>query len=602
VWGSAPKETRIYVDGVEIPALYHGSGLRSVMSSDLVSSIDLVPGAFGAEYGRGLGGLVRVETRALRKDGVHGFVGADTLDASALVTAALTERVRAGVAGRVSYLDRLLAATSAPDIGDFFPIPRYSDYQAKITADLRKRESVDVVFLGSRDDLTRTVPSLDPARVKTERTRDRFHRLYARYARYDEDGGAATITPFLGYDESALATSFGGAPTRLDVDAWKYGVRATYRARIADRVTGHAGLDTLGAATKLGRAGSLTLPPREGDVTVFGQPPGDEVNADTWSTHILNLAPYVAADVALGPFTVTPGVRFEMFLVDGDRQTPRVGLTPPVGYSRLEGAVDPRLAVRWQATPRLAFTASGGAYHQAPEPEDLSAVFGTPALGLARATHASFGESLRVTDTLTAEMTGFYKTLDDLVVRSQLASPKLARVLVQNGEGRSYGVQFLLRQELWRGFFGWLSYTISRSERRYVEERWRLFDFDQPHVLAVVASQEVGRWTFGARFRYASGAPRTPVTGAFFDARGDQFQPMFGEHNTIRIAPFYQLDLKIERVFPLGETTKLVAFVDVQNVTAHENEEEIVYSPNFRRRDAITGLPTIAVVGGRLEF
>src|SRR5262249_43445024 len=28
VWGSAPKDTRVYVDGVDLPALYHGSGLR----------------------------------------------------------------------------------------------------------------------------------------------------------------------------------------------------------------------------------------------------------------------------------------------------------------------------------------------------------------------------------------------------------------------------------------------------------------------------------------------------------------------------------------------------------------------------------------------
>src|SRR5204863_8674955 len=61
VWGSSPQETRVVVDGVEIPALYHVGGLRSTVNADLVKSIDLSPGAYGAEYGRGLGGLVRVE-------------------------------------------------------------------------------------------------------------------------------------------------------------------------------------------------------------------------------------------------------------------------------------------------------------------------------------------------------------------------------------------------------------------------------------------------------------------------------------------------------------------------------------------------------------
>ncbi len=59
VWGSAPNETKVNVDGVEIPALYHVGGFRSTINSDLVRSIDLSPGSYGAEYGRGLGGLVR---------------------------------------------------------------------------------------------------------------------------------------------------------------------------------------------------------------------------------------------------------------------------------------------------------------------------------------------------------------------------------------------------------------------------------------------------------------------------------------------------------------------------------------------------------------
>ena len=34
VWGAAPNDTRIDVDGVEVPALYHLGGVRSVVSAD----------------------------------------------------------------------------------------------------------------------------------------------------------------------------------------------------------------------------------------------------------------------------------------------------------------------------------------------------------------------------------------------------------------------------------------------------------------------------------------------------------------------------------------------------------------------------------------
>jgi TonB family protein len=602
VWGSAPRDTRVYVDGVDIPALYHGSGLRSVINSDLVSSIDLVPGAFGAEYGRGLGGLVRVETRSLPR-GTHGYVGADTLDGSAMISTELGPRARIAIAARQSWLDRVLAATSAPDVGDFFPIPRYRDGQLKATIDLRRGESLDVVLLGATDDLTRTVPSPDPASTRAEATHTGFWRAYARYTNVSGSGDTVIVTPFVGRDTSELDQRFGPTPARLSIDSTRYGLRSTLHSKVSSYVAFTAGVDALGTASDIARDGSLTLPPREGDIAVFGQPPGDEFASDTWRTNIVDVGPHLYADVKLGPVTVTPGARLDAYLIEGSRKTPRVGQTPSIGFSRLETAFAPRLAARWEVTPRLAMSAAYGTYHQAPEPEDLSSVFGTPDLSLSKATHVTIGESLRITSTLSADVIAFQKTMKDLVVRSRLTNPILARALTQNGEGRSYGVQLLLRQELWEGFFGWVSYAISRSERRYdTDETWRAFDFDQPHVLSVVASQEIGRWSFGARFRYATGNPRTPVIGSTYDARSDRFDPVFGAQSSIRIPAFWQLDVRVDRSFKLGESVRLLLFADVQNVTNRDNAEEIAYSASFRQRSVITGLPTIAVVGARLEL
>lgn len=600
VWGSAPNDTRIYVDGVDLPALYHGSGLRGTLNSDLVASIDLVPGAFGAEYGRGLGGLVRVETRTLPQ-GTHGYVGADTLDGSAFASTSVTDRIRVGGAFRYGWLDRVLAAASAPDIGDFFPIPRYRDAQIKASIDLREKETLDAVFLASSDELDRTVLSADPAGRRVEQMRSGFWRAYARYTRADERS-TTIVTPFVGHDAKSLAQRFGSTPAQLDVQSDRYGLRGLIRTRLGKSVSFFTGLDALGSLSTVSREGSLTLPAREGDVAVFGQPPGDEYALDTWKVHVLDVGPHAYADVRIGPVTITPGVRFDAFLIEGTKKLPASGNVPPIGFARLETALAPRASARWTVTPRFALTTAYGQYHQAPEPEDLSAVFGTPELGLARATHMMVGESLRVTDSTTVDVALFHKQMKDLVVRSRLSNPLRARALTQNGEGQSYGVQFLVRQELWRGFFGWASYAISRSERRYEgDERWRPFDFDQPHVLSLVASQEIGAFTVGARFRYASGNPRTPVLGGVYDSRSDRWDPVFGAQNTTRVPSFWQLDCRIERAFALGDSTRLLVFADLQNITGRKNAEEIVYSANFGRRGEMTGLPFVAVVGARLE-
>src|SRR5205085_9191990 len=136
------------------------------------------------------------------------------------------------------------------------------------------------------------------------------------------------------------------------------------RSRVVPRIALHTGLDVLGSSSDVRREGSLTLPPREGDVNVFGQPPGDELAVDSWSTNILDVAPNIHADIHLGPVTLTPGARFDAYLIECSHKTPRIGLTPSIGFSRLETALAPRASARWEVTPRFALTAAYGTYHQ----------------------------------------------------------------------------------------------------------------------------------------------------------------------------------------------------------------------------------------------
>ena len=602
VWGSAPKDTRVNVDGVEVPALYHVGGLRSTVNSDLVKSIDLLPGGYGADYGRGLGGLVRVETRPLPAVGVHGYAAVDVLDASAMVTAAINKKVRIGIAGRYSLLDRILAGIISADVGDFFPIPRYDDYQGVIQINPRKDEELKLTFLASDDHLRRSITSSDPVLVRTENTDTTFYRAILRYTRILPDGASFALTPSFGYDSNVSTTKFGPVPTRAELEDYRYGLRGAYRRKLAKWATLSVGMDMQGTVAHSKRAGSLDIPPREGDIFVFGQPPGDDVNADDWNTHIVDVAPYVFTELSYGPLTVTPGIRLDAFLMEGNQLTPRIAGTTTLGFSRLAWGVDPRVAISYKPIKRLSFNLSVGLYHQAPEPEELSAVFGNPSLDLSRAVHVSFGASVKITGTLTCEAVGYYKQLEDLISRNELPTPPLARALTQDGFGRSYGGQLLLRQELLKGFFGWITYSISRSERRdHLDRPFRLFDFDQTHALGVVASYEYKGWVAGVRFRYTSGVPRTPVIGAFFDGRGDQYQPIFGRQNSIRVPDFVQLDVRLEKTITFRRLS-LNIFLDVQNVTNRANPEEIVYNFNFTKRDYITGLPTLAVLGARLQF
>ena len=606
VWGSAPTDTRVYVEGVRVPRLYHDGGYRSIVSSDFVRSVELIPGGYGPLYGRGLGGLVTVALRPLDEPGIHGSVAADTIDSSASVRAQVSDKVHVAVAARKSYLDSVLSAVTSEDVGLYVPLPRFWDAQARAVYAMAPHETIEVGGLVSSDRTTRNNPNPDPSLSTSSTSGTDFNRVYARYEKHTADGAVITVTPSVGTDSTSLVDAYGSTVTELTNDSRVYGLRAGWQGPLETWLRGSLGVDAEMQVSTLHRAGSIGAPPREGDIYVFGQPPPTQINFDDWKTVIASVAPYVEGDFSLLGDTlhVVPGVRFEPFLTSTNKLTPPPAGSPDIGVTHEQSVIEPRLSLRYAFTPRITAKAAVGVYHQAPQPEDLSSVFGTPGLLLSTAQHYLAGGVFQLTESLSVEMTGFLAEQQGLATRSESESPLIAQALVQQGIGRSYGTQFLLRQQQAGRFFGWISYSILRSERKDAPNLdWRLFDFDQSHVFTAVGSYDLGHgFEAGLRFRFATGYPRTPVIGAYYAASTDTYEPLFGAHNSIRIPPFVSLDARLAKRFKLGGKTDLEIYLDVQNVTNHSNPEEIVYNPTYTQRGYITGFPVLPVAGARLSW
>ena len=600
IGGTTPAESSVLYEGIEIPALFHFGGFRSTVGAELIGRIEVVPAGFSAEYGRAVGGLVRIDARAPDRDPLHLVLDANLLDGSASVRGAGPGRSRVAAAARASVLDRTYGRYAPAGTTALFPLPRYADAQLDASIPIAPGSTLRVLALASLDRVRRDLGSAAAGLAdRVEDQRQSWWRAGLLYSeRGDDDGLAATV--YLGGDRILLDQRFGAAPATQDLGRVEAGVRARYRALLAPGLRLTLGLDGLLARTQVARAGSLTVPAREGDVTVFGQPPGDDVNADHWFATLGEIAPFLGLSLARGAWTVSPGLRASAFPVDGSRALPPVGATPPAGFAQLDGALDPRLTVAWAAAAGLILTGAAGIYHQPVDPADLSAVFGSPQLTPARARHALLSIWKRLPAHTSVEVTAFHRALDRLAVRSPLPVPILAQALASNGRGRSAGVSVLVRRELAAGTLAWLSYTLSRSQRSTAGGAARLLDFDQTQVLTVVASHQRGGWILGGRARYATGMPRTPVTGSFLDARDGVAQPLFGAPNSRRLPAFFQLDARLDRTLTTGPVRASV-YLDVQNLTGRRNPEEVVYSQDFGSSGYFTGWPLLALVGLRIE-
>jgi hypothetical protein len=352
-----------------------------------------------------------------------------------------------------------------------------------------------------------------------------------------------------------------------------------------------AGVDFEGNRWTINATAPASGQPREGDQMRFnGAFPTDALTLYTHDT-----APFVALNFNLlgGRLTINPQLRFEIFSAAGYLGQPR-------SFSHADFVPEPRLAARYQFTSWMAIKGALGFYHQQPDPGSYSSQFGNVNIQPEKGLHYVLGFEFQPTSTLHIEVQGFYKDLRSLIVRSEQGAKT---ILDNDGIGRVYGGELLVRQEIWKNFFGWITYTVSRSERRdHPDEPWRVFQYDQTHILNLIASYRFPRgFQLGVRFRYVTGNPYTPVKSAYYDSTNNQFMPNYAQTYSGRLDAFNQLDVRIDKTWTYNKW-KLSLYIDIQNVYYAQNEEGVAYNYDFSKPRPVTGLPFLPVLGMRGEF
>ena len=591
VWGSAPADTRTYADGVFIPRVFHFGGLRATVNTEFVQDISFRPGAYGADYGRGLGGTINITTRSPRLDRIHGSVTLDLIDGSVTIEAPITKKLTIAAGARVSWISAILPLFNR---SDFQISPNYWDYQLAARYRATSRDDIDLFVFGSTDNVGVRVNNPDPNAVINIDSKSYFGRARVRWTHRFSPDTVLTVMPSVGGDTFRISTGdqgIGGRPLSLDALTLGYNLRSEVRHRLTSSIDLAAGLDFEGLNTRFdvvatGIGGPSSSGAQQG-------PPPREATAlrEASVQNLIQTAPYLIGRLSLfdDRLLVSPQLRLA---IDHFRATS--GSVAQTWFN-----FEPRLffqAVLWPK--RLALKGAAGIYHQNAQGNELSSVFGNPSLVPQFGATYTAGLELDLTQTLRLETQVFYKDLRTLVVADN------ALRFGNFGLGRVLGGEVFLRQKLWKGLFGWVAYTISRSERKNSpEEEWRLFRYDQTHILTIVGSYRLP-WGLeaGVRFRYVTGNPTTPVIGAYRDLGDALYQPLRGAVYSDRLPAFHQLDVRIDKTFTFNRWAFGI-YLDIQNVYNRSNTENLVYGGwQLSQVGQVSGIPFFPNLGVRADF
>ena len=588
VRGSAPEDTQIFVDGMDVPLVYHFGGLRSVLPERVIDSIEFVPGNFSPEFGRATAGIVDVHLKELKPRRFGGSIDVSVLDAGVYLEAPLGNRGGVAVAARRSYLDAILAAVVPSDASvALTTAPVYYDGQVLANYRLTPAHDLRAMVFGADDRLALLFKN--PADFSQQATgnqlsaRTGFWRALAADHYTPREGVENTLRLSAGQDVETISEG----DLVLDLHRRVVQLRDTLRLRLAPWATLVAGID----ARTESYSGHVRLPEPPNE----GQPMGNQDLSQARETNVRwgwKSSPAAFAELELRPakpLLIAAGLRADYFEIIH------------------QGVLAPRLSVRQELSPRWALKGALGLYQQPPDVEETDPVFGNPALKAERAIHAALGAEWRPWAGTTLDATGFYKRLSNLVSPTDATRVQngadVPLTYDNGGRGRVIGLELVARRELGNGFVGWIAYTLSRSERLDSGQTdWRLFDFDQTHILTAVAAYDLPRhFRLASRFRYVSGNPQTPVIGSVFNSITDEYDPVFGRVNSARQPPFVQLDVRLDKQW-VFDRWLLDAYLDVQNATNHTNPEGIAYNYDYTQSKVNRGLPILPLLGVRAEF
>lgn len=567
--GGAPNENRFYLDDIEVPNINHFStqgstgGPVGMLNVTFIKEVDFFSGAFPANRGNSLSSVFNFRQRdgASDKFRFTGTVGSSDFGLTA--EGPLSKKTTMLVSVRRSYLQLLFKAIGLPFL------PTYNDMQVKFKYKPNDKNEISYIFLGAIDQF-----SLDTANRKTESNAYILDNIPV-----SPQWNYANGITWKNFDKTGFWT-FVASRNMLDNQAYKYPFNDESKPRVFDyksqeienklRVERTTRLGKwkflYGINYEFAKYNNRTLQ------TVNVRDSVIKINySSAFSMNKYGGFAQISRQLAGDRLTLSGGLRVDGNDYNSSMQNPLNQLSP-------------RFSLSYALTPQISFNANTGIFYQLPPYTTLGFQQNQQLVNQAnmkyiKAEHVVAGFEFNTKFDSKISIEGYFKNYSNypFLLRNQVSLANLGadfgaignEPATSTSKGRTYGIEFLFQQRLYKGFYGIFAYTYGRSEFTDGKGEYAPSAWDSRNIaVATLGYQFKRNWEVGIKYRASSGLPYTPDAAssnivALWQANG-QAVPDYSRLNTQRTGNFNTFDFRIDKKW-FGKKATWNVYLDIQN-------------------------------------
>ena len=641
--GSEPDSNLYYFDRTPLGYPFHGGGLLSTISSEIIDDVDIYAGGYGAQFGLGSQNVLDIHTRAELHKRWRGKFNLNFLYSEGILEGRIGKKGYAYVAARRSYLDLIVGLF----VDDRFPY--FADTQFKYVHTFGKNHFLWVNAFAATDhfstvgEVTKITPAeelngyeyapgMEVADVKIWSPSIFFENgfdgqgIHLRSHFTDKLTSHFSLTRSANFlnvefrnpvdirreggdihfptDPITLSAKFDTYTVQVNVPVWTLREDVTYR--INPRFQLEPGLllsfSPANSFEDSQEAQFRSLGTVRTEIVVTKSRERDTEGAQTQSGRRSRVE-----RVFEGMKAAHDEFGHDFFRAEGYLQGRykifsflSVALGSRLDYLDLteEVSIQPRGSVTLELPIGSHLRFGYGHYGQSPKPYQVLAKEGNPALKSSLTQHWTLDVEHKILPQTELKLATYYKNADKLITKHNTEN------YLNQGKRYIAGAEAFLRHRVPDRFFGWISYSLTHAEQRdHPNTNYKPHLFDKTQIVSIVANYNfTPNSEIGAKWQYLSGTSEAPINSITLvqDPITRGLNPLLAnaeENFNVQLQPYHKLDIRISHKWKVAGT-QIGGFLDILNIYNRKNKIRLVID----EPQQITGTDDIYLEEGTSEL